>query len=94
MAEMSDEEQAEYYRITYRHGDTVYLKTSMIDYNAFQYWSAMTYELAVGQNPFMSPAPVPCNLSGENVIGNWTAFASTVDTMYYPDVTGKRRTEK
>ena len=94
MAEMSDEEQAEYYRITYRHGDTVYLKTSMIDYNAFQYWSAMTYELAVGQNPFMSPAPVPCNLSGENVIGNWTAFASTVDTMYYPDVNGKRRTEK
>lgn len=94
MAEMSDEEQAEYYRITYRHGDTVYLKTSMIDYNAFQYWSAMTYELAVGQNPFMSPAPVPCNLSGENVIGNWTAFASTVDTMYYPNVNGKRRTEK
>ena len=94
MAEMSDEEQAEYYRITYRHGDTVYLKTSMIDYNAFQYWSAMTYELAVGQNPFMSPAPVPCNLSGENVIGNWTAFASTVDTMYYPDVTGKRKIEK
>ena len=83
MAEMSDEEQAEYYRITYRRGDTVYLKTSMIDYDAFKYWSAMTYELAVGQNPFMSPAPVPCNISGENIIGNWTAFASTVDTMYY-----------
>lgn len=83
MAEMSDEEKEDYYRITYRKGDTVYLKTSIIDYDAFQYWSAMTYELAVGQNPFMSPAPIPCNISGKNVIGNWTAFASTVDTMYY-----------
>lgn len=83
MAEMTDEEKEEYYRITYRKGDTVYLKTSILDYDAFQYWSAMSYELAVGQNPFMSPAPIPCNISGENVIGNWTAFASTVDTMYY-----------
>ena len=89
MAEMTDEEKEEYYRITYRKGDTIYLKTSSIDYDAFQYWSAMTYELAVGQNPFMSPAPIPCNISGENVIGNWTAFASTVDTMYYPEGNGK-----
>lgn len=94
MAEMSDEEKEEYYRITYRKGDTVYLKTSLMDYDGFQYWSAMTYELAVGQNPFMSPAPVPCNISGENVIGNWTAFASTVDTMYYPDGNGKWKIEK
>ncbi len=85
MAEMSDEEKDEYYRITYRKGDTVYLKTSMIDYDAFQYWKAMTYSLAVGQNPFMSPAPVPCNFSGENVIGNWCGFASTIDTLYYPE---------
>ena len=83
MAEMTDEEREEYYRITYRKGDTVYIKTSILDYDAFKYWSAMSYELAVGQNPFMSPAPVPCNISGENVIGNWTAFASTVDTLYY-----------
>ena len=83
MAEMTDEEKEEYYRVTYRKGDTVYLKTSILDYDAFQYWSAMSYELAVGQNPFMSPATIPCNISGENVIGNWTAFASTVDTMYY-----------
>lgn len=93
MAEMSDEEKEEYYRITYRKGDTVYLKTSLMDYDGFQYWSAMTYELAVGQNPFMSPAPVPCNISGENVIGNWTAFASTVDTMYYLDRKGKLKNE-
>ena len=45
----------------------------------------MSYELAVGQNPFMSPATIPCNISGENVIGNWTAFASTIDTMYYKE---------
>ena len=83
MADMTDEEKDEYYRITYRKGDTVYIRTSIIDYDAFKYWSAMSYELAVGQNPFMSPAPVPCNISGENVIGNWTALASPVDTWYY-----------
>ena len=57
MAEMTDEEKEEYYRVTYRKGDTIYLKTSILDYDAFQYWSAMSYELAVGQNPFMSPRP-------------------------------------
>lgn len=93
MATMSDEEKQEYYRLTYRKGDTVYLKTSMLDYDAYQYWSAMTYELVVGQNPFMSPAPVPCNITGENVIGNWCGFASTVDTLYYPEDT-RRRTRR
>lgn len=90
MATMTDEEKQEYYRLTYRKGDTVYLKTSMLDYDAYQYWSAMTYQLAVGQNPFMSPAPVPCNITGDNVIGNWCGFASTVDTLYYPEYSRRR----
>lgn len=85
MTTMSEEEQREFYRITYRKGDTIYLKTSMLDYEAYQYWSAMTYELAIGQNPFMSPAPVPCNITGDNVVGNWTGYASTIDTIYYPE---------
>lgn len=84
-ATMTEEEQREYYRLTYRKGDTVYLKTSMLDYDAYQYWSAMTYELAIGQNPFMSPAPVPCNITGDNVIGVWCGYASTIDTLYYPE---------
>lgn len=84
-ATMSDEELREYYRLTYRKGDTIYLKTSILDDASYQYWSAMTYELAVGQNPFMSPAPVPCNISGDNVIGVWCGYASTIDTIYYPE---------
>ncbi|MCQ2279667.1 MAG: DUF4249 domain-containing protein [Bacteroidales bacterium] len=94
MATMTDEEKQEYYRITYRKGDTVYLKTSMLDYDAYQYWSAMTYQLAIGQNPFMSPAPVPCNITGDNVIGNWCGFASTVDTLYYPDDSRNRSSRR
>ncbi len=84
-ATMSEEEQREFYRITYRRGDTVYLKTSMLDYDGYQYWSAMTYPLAVGANPFMSPAPIPCNISGDNVIGVWCGYGSTIDTLYYPE---------
>ena len=90
-ATMSDEELQEYYRLTYRKGDTVYLKTSMLDYDGFQYWSAMTYPLAVGQNPFMSPPPIPCNIHGDNVIGVWCGYASTIDTIYYPDDSVIRR---
>lgn len=88
---MSDEEKDEFYRMTYRKGDTIYMKTSLLDYESYLYWSAMTYELSVGQNPFMSPAPVPCNIKGENVIGNWSGFASTIDTLYYPDDAVARR---
>ena len=88
---MSDEEKDEFYRMTYRKGDTIYMKTSLLDYESYLYWSAMTYELSVGQNPFMSPAPVPCNIKGENVIGNWCGFASTIDTLYYPDDAVARR---
>ena len=88
---MTDEEKDEFYRMTYRKGDTVYMKTSLLDYESYLYWSAMTYELSVGQNPFMSPAPVPCNIKGENVIGNWCGFASTIDTLYYPDDAVARR---
>ena len=88
---MTDEEKDEFYRVTYRKGDTIYMKTSLIDYDGFQYWSAMTYAISVGQNPFMSPAPVPCNIKGENVIGNWCGFASTIDTVYYLDDTQLRR---
>jgi hypothetical protein len=88
---MTDEEKEEFYRVTYRKGDTIYMKTSLIDYDGFQYWSAMTYAISLGQNPFMSPAPVPCNIKGENVIGNWCGFASTIDTIYYLDDTQLRR---
>ncbi len=88
---MTDEEKDEFYRVTYRKGDTIYMKTSLIDYDGFQYWSAMTYAISIGQNPFMSPAPVPCNIKGENVIGNWCGFASTIDTLYYPDDAVARR---
>ena len=88
---LTDEEKEEFYRVTYRKGDTIYMKTSLIDYDGFQYWSAMTYAISLGQNPFMSPAPVPCNIKGENVIGNWCGFASTIDTIYYLDDTQLRR---
>lgn len=84
-ATMTPEQEEEYYRLTYRKGDTIYLKTSMIDYESYQFWSAMTWGIAIGQNPFMSPAPVPYNIHGDNVIGIWSGYASTIDTLYYPE---------
>lgn len=80
---MSEEEQSEFYRVTYRPGDTVYIKTSMIDYNGYRFWSTISNELTFGQNPFMSPAPIISNITGENAIGVWCGYASTTDTLYY-----------
>ncbi len=85
MPEMSDEEAAEFYRVGYRPGDTVFIKTSLMDYSSYQFWSTISNELTFGQNPFMSPSPIVSNINGENVIGVWTGYASTIDTLYYPD---------
>jgi hypothetical protein len=83
MPTTTDEEEADFYRITYRPGDTIYIKTSMLDYPAYRFWSTISNELSFGQNPFMSPAPIISNINGDNAMGVWCGYASTIDTLYY-----------
>jgi len=83
MPTTTDEEESDFYRITYRPGDTIYIKTSMLDYPAYRFWSTISNELSFGQNPFMSPAPIISNISGDNAMGVWCGYASTIDTLYY-----------
>jgi hypothetical protein len=83
MPTTTDEEESDFYRITYRPGDTIYIKTSMLDYPAYRFWSTISNELSFGQNPFMSPAPIISNINGDNAMGVWCGYASTIDTLYY-----------
>ena len=82
LEEMTDAQRREYYRLTYRKGDTIYVKYSRMDYDAYRYWITAAGELN-GGNPFMSPAPIVSNIKGENVLGAWCGYASKIDTLYF-----------
>lgn len=85
LPEMSEEELKEYYRVTYRPGDTVYVKHSLMDYDSYQFWNTGGYSAAMGQNPFMNPAPVISNIQGNNVTGVWCGLASKIDVLIYEE---------
>lgn len=85
-AMLSDEEKREYYRIYYRPGDTIFVKSSLMDYNSYRFWSTAMSEISFGQNVFMSPPPIESNIrsnTGEKVLGSWCGYGSKIDTLIY-----------
>ena len=80
---MSDEELTEYYRLTYRPGDTVLVKHTAIDEDSYKFWLSASSEITFGQNPFMNPSPIVSGIKGDDVIGVWSGYASKIDTLIY-----------
>ncbi|MDL2296564.1 DUF4249 domain-containing protein [Bacteroidales bacterium OttesenSCG-928-C03] len=83
---LSDEERSEYYRPYYRLNDKVIVSSTLMDRNAYRFWSTIGSEIMFGQNPFMSPPPIENNITcntGEKALGAWCGFASTVDTLTF-----------
>lgn len=80
---MSEEELREYTRMTFRPGDTVYVKHSQIDYDTYRFMMTGGMEAVMGSNPFTNPAPVASNIRGDGVLGAWCGFASKVDTLVW-----------
>lgn len=87
MPEMNEEDAREYFRMTFRPGDTVFVKHCLIDYASYQFWMTGGSEAALGQNPFMNPSPVISNIKGENVAGVWCGYAAKTDVLIYEDET-------
>lgn len=85
---MSEEERQAQRRITFRPGDTVYVKHSQMDYNSYRFMVTGGSEAIIGTNPFTNPAPVISNIEGENALGAWCGFASKIDTLIWPDTIG------
>lgn len=78
-----EEQQYTYSRMTFRPGDTVYVKHSLMDYNTYRFMVTGGNEAVSGTNPFTNPAPVVSNIEGENVLGAWCGFASKVDRIVW-----------
>lgn len=80
---MTEEQQKEYFRMTYRPGDTVYVKYGLIDYDSYQFWNTGGNNASLGQNPFTNPTPTISNIKGENVTGVWCGYASKTVKLVY-----------
>lgn len=75
-------------RLTFRPGDTVYIKHSLMDYNTYRFMMTGGNDAVMGTNPFTNPAPVASNIEGPNVLGAWCGFASKVDRIVWNDTVG------
>lgn len=82
-ASLPEEEQNAQKRLTFRPGDTVYLKSSLMDYNSYRFMMTGGNEAIMGSNPFTNPAPVISNIQGNNVLGSWCGFASTITRLVW-----------
>jgi hypothetical protein len=80
---MTEEEQKEYFRVSYRPGDTVYVKYGLIDYDSYQFWNTGGNNASLGQNPFTNPTPTISNIHGEDVTGVWCGYASKTERLVY-----------
>lgn len=91
MPKMDEEAQREYFRMTCRPGDTVYVKHCQMDYDSYQFWNTGGNEAAMGQNPFMNPAPIISNIHGDNVSGLWCGYAAKTDVLIYDEIVKPKR---
>ena len=80
---LSEEEQEGFTRLTFRPGDTVYVKHTQIDYHTYKYLLSAGTESAFGSNPFTNPLPAYTNFDSEDVLGHWSGFATKIDTIVW-----------
>ncbi|HPJ90442.1 MAG TPA: DUF4249 domain-containing protein [Bacteroidales bacterium] len=82
-ANMTQEEYENYYRISFRPGDVIFIKSTTIDQKTQKYWSSLQSELSSGQNPYITPGNHPTNIIGENVTGIWSGYNVRYDTLIF-----------
>ena len=80
---LSEEDQENFSRMTFRPGDTVYVKHTQIDHHTYLYLLSVGTEAAFGSNPFTNPLPAVSNFNSDRVLGHWSGYASKVDTLVW-----------
>ena len=80
---MSDEEQESFSRMTFRPGDTVYVKHTQIDHDTYLYLLSAGSEAVLGSNPFTNPMPAVTNFNSDEILGHWSGFAAKTDTLIW-----------
>ena len=80
---LSEEEQENFSRMSFRPGDTVYVKHTQIDHHTYLYLLSAGTEAAYGSNPFTNPLPAVSNFNSDRVLGHWSGFAAKTDTLVW-----------
>ena len=80
---MSQEMREEYNRSTFRKGDVIHVKSTLTDKATADYWFPLQTDIALGDNPFMTPGTYPTNIKGENVTGIWSGYNARYDTIRF-----------
>ncbi len=80
---MSEEDQRNFSRLTFRPGDTVYVKRTQVDHDTYLYLLSAGSEAAFGSNPFTAPLPAVTNFDSDEVLGHWSGFAARTDTLVW-----------
>lgn len=80
---LSEEDQRNFRRMTFRPGDTVYVKHTQVDYHTYKYLLSAGSEAAFGSNPFVASTPPVSNFDSDEVLGHWSGFAAKVDTLVW-----------
>jgi hypothetical protein len=80
---MSRAAREDYYRSTFKMGDTIHIKSALTDKAAIDYWFPLQTDIATGSNPFMTPGTYISNIKGENVTGIWSGYHTKYDTVRF-----------
>ena len=80
---LSEEDRENFGRITFRPGDTVYVKHTQIDHHTYLYLLSAGTEAAFGGNPFTNPLPAVSNFNSDRVLGHWSGYAAKIDTLVW-----------
>lgn len=80
---LPEEEQENFSRMTFRPGDTVYVKHTQIDHHTYLYLLSAGTEAAYGSNPFTNPLPAVSNFNSDRVLGHWSGYAAKIDTLVW-----------
>ena len=83
---ISDDDEWSYNRPYYELGDTIYLKSSVIDFPSYKFWTSAQGSLYFGDNPFANPPKIYSNITsstGAKCLGAWIGGATTTRTIIF-----------
>jgi hypothetical protein len=63
----------------------VQIRLSSIDSEHFRYWNSLSRHLSTDGNPFVNPASIVSNLHGENVLGIWGGYGTSIERVQITD---------
>jgi hypothetical protein len=80
---MSEKEREDFYRVYYKVGDTVYVRSTFSDTASYKYWWDLQTSISMGMTPFLEPSSLKTNIKGENVTGIWSGYNARYDTVIF-----------